>query len=388
MELIKCAKELLIRQPFYGLFLLNLRKDIVGDNHPVKTAAVGPNDINFTLYVNNKFWNKLTDLEQLAVLQHELMHICFMHLTEDFRCENEHNMNIAMDCAINQFIQNLPAGCVTLQSLSRKLGKTLEANKGSWYYYKEIQDFAKKHPEKCRPAPGTNGEGGLDGFDEIDDHNLWPKDISEAERKLYENQIKSKLKETADAVSKQAGSVPGELSEILQKIKEKPPVFNWKKYFRRLVGNAITSDVQLTRMRPSKRFPDARGLRFKRKPIILVGVDTSGSISTKDLQDFFSEIQHIHNTGVSVTVIECDTKIQNVFKYEGKQDIKINGRGGTELSPVIDYYKEHNEFTICILFTDGYCNTQLDNCKNLVWVITHDGNKSQKYSPGKVVFIP
>ena len=97
MELIKCAKELLIRQPFYGLFLLNLRKEIVDDNHAVKTAAVGPNGINFTLYVNNTFWNKLTDLQQLAVLQHELMRICFMHLTDDFKCDNHHNMNIAMD---------------------------------------------------------------------------------------------------------------------------------------------------------------------------------------------------------------------------------------------------------------------------------------------------
>lgn len=382
MELIKCAKELLIRQPFYGLFLLNLRKEIVDDNHAVKTAAVGPNGINFTLYVNNTFWNKLTDLQQLAVLQHELMHICFMHLTDDFKCDNHHNMNIAMDCAINQFIDNLPPKCVTLQSLSEKLGKKLEAKKGAWYYYKEIQDFAQKNPDKCDAILGA------DGYEDIDDHSMWPKDISEAERKLYENQIKSKLKETAEYVSKQAGSIPGELSEILQKIKEKPPVFNWKKYFRRLVGNAITNDIQLTRMRPSKRFPDARGLRFKRKPVILVGVDTSGSIGKKDLEDFFSEINHIYKAGVSVTVVECDTQIQNVFKYDGKSDIAINGRGGTELSPVISYYKEHKEFTVCILFTDGYCNTNLENCQNLIWVITSNGNKSQSYSPGKVVLIP
>ena len=310
------------------------------------------------------------------------MHICFMHLTDDFKCDNPYNMNVALDCSINQFIDNLPPNCVTLQSLSKTLGKKLEAKRGAWYYYKEIQDFAEKNPDKCV------GGFGAGKYEDIDDHSMWPKDMSEAERKLYENQIKSKLKETAEYVSKQAGSIPGELSEILQKIKEKPPVFNWKKYFRRLVGNAITNDIQLTRMRPSKRFPDARGLRFKRKPVILVGVDTSGSIGKKDLEDFFSEINHIYKTGVSVTVVECDTKIQNVFKYEGKEDINISGRGGTELSPVVNYYKEHKEFTVCILFTDGYCNTQLENCQNLIWVITSNGNKSQNYTPGKVVLIP
>lgn len=288
-------------------------------------------------------------------------------------------------CAINQFIEGLPKGCVTLQSLSEALGERLAAKQGSWYYYEKIQKFAKNHPEKCMPG-GCIGE-----FREIDDHTKWPKDmkdISEAERKLYENQIKYKLKETAEEIGKLAGSVPGELGEILKRLKEKPPVFNWRKYFRRLVSNAITNDIQLTRMRPSKRFPDARGLKFKRKPVILVGVDTSGSIKPKDLQDFFSEIHHIHNAGVQITVIECDTQIQNIFKYEGKQDIKIKGRGGTELSPVISYYKQHSEFTVCILFTDGFCNTQMDKCQNLVWVVASNGNKSQKFSPGKVVFIP
>lgn len=46
---------------------------------------------------------------------------------------------------------------------------------------------------------------------------MWPKDISEAERKLYENQVKSKLKETEALVNKQVGHIPGELKEILEK---------------------------------------------------------------------------------------------------------------------------------------------------------------------------
>ena len=254
------------------------------------------------------------------------MHLCFFHLTDDFKCDNPYNMNIAMDCSINQFIQNLPKDCVTLSSLSKTLGKQLKPKESSWHYYKEIQEFAKNHPEKCIPV--GNGQYGLGDFDDIDDHNLWPKDVSEAERKLYENQIKSKLKETADNVSKQAGNIPGEMVDILKKIKNKPPIFNWRQYFRRLVGNSITSDILLTKMKPSKRFPDARGLRFKRKPTILVGVDTSGSINTKDLQDFFSEIDHIWKSGVSVTVAECDTQINKIFQYQGQNEIKINGRGG------------------------------------------------------------
>lgn len=289
-------------------------------------------------------------------------------------------------CSINQFIQNLPKDCVTLSSLSKTLGKQLKPKESSWYYYKEIQEFAKNHPEKCIPV--GNGQYGLGDFDDIDDHNLWPKDVSEAERKLYENQIKSKLKEIADNVSKQAGNIPGEMVDILKKIKNKPPIFNWRQYFRRLVGNSITSDILLTKMKPSKRFPDARGLRFKRKPTILVGVDTSGSINTKDLQDFFSEIDHIWKSGVSVTVAECDTQINKIFQYQGQNEIEINGRGGTVLRPIIDYYKAHKDFSVCILFTDGYCESDMPKCNNLIWVITSNGNKSQKFTPGKTILIP
>ena len=382
MQLIKACKELLIQQPFYGLFMLNLRKEIVDNNHSVKTAAVGPNGVNFTLYVNKTFWEGLTDNEQIAVLTHEVMHICFFHLTDEFKADNPYNMNIAEDVSINQLITGLPGGCVTLQSLSKILGKKLEPNRGSWYYYREIEDFAKKHPDKCMLGVGV-GE-----FKQIDDHTMWPSDISEAERKLYENQVKSKLKETEAFINKQAGHIPGELKEILEKIKNNPPVFNWRNYLRRVVGDSISSDLQLTRMRPSKRLPDARGTRLKRKPNICVVIDTSGSINMNNFSDFMSEINHIYKTGVEITIVECDTKITKICKFDKKSKFEFVGRGGTDMTDAISYYKEHKEFSSCVIFTDGYLSKfTFSTYKNLIWIITSDGNKSQKF-PGITVLIP
>lgn len=304
------------------------------------------------------------------------MHVCFFHLTEHFKASNRTLMNIAMDASINQYIKNLPANCVTVESLSKQCGKNLELKRGAWYYYNELIDYADKNPEF------------IDQFNDIDSHDMWPGDeMSEAERTLYDNQVKSRLKETADQVVKQAGNIPGELSSILEAIKNKPPVFNWKRYFRRLIGNSITSEIQLTRMRPSKRFPDARGIRMKRKPNIMVAVDTSGSISQDDLRDFFSEIHHVWKTGVNVTVVEIDTKIQKIFEYKGNQSISVSGRGGTDLTDAITYYKQHHDFSSCIIFTDGYlCTFDLPVCQSLIWVIAKGGNKT-KY-PGQVIYIP
>lgn len=382
MQLIKACKELLIQQPFYGLFMLNLRKEIVDNDHSVKTAAVGPNGVNFTLYVNKTFWEGLTDNEQIAVLTHKVMHICFFHLTDEFKADNPYNMNIAEDVSINQLITGLPGGCVTLQSLSKILGKKLEPNRGSWYYYREIEDFAKKHPDKCMLGVGVGD------FKQIDDHTMWPSDISEAERKLYENQVKSKLKETEAFINKQAGHIPGELKEILEKIKNNPPVFNWRNYLRRVVGDSISSDLQLTRMRPSKRLPDARGTRLKRKPNICVVIDTSGSINMNNFSDFMSEINHIYKTGVEITIVECDTKITKICKFDKKSKFEFVGRGGTDMTDAISYYKEHKEFSSCVIFTDGYLSKfTFSTYKNLIWIITSDGNKSQKF-PGITVLIP
>lgn len=374
-SLVRACKDLLIREPFYGLFLLNLRKEIVPKEHEIQTIGVGPNGINFTLYVNEHFWSNLDSKYHVSILKHEMLHLVFGHCTELYDVDDHQTMNKGMDCEINQYINLLPDDAITLDKVSKLLGKKLEPKKGSWYYYKELQQFYKNNPH-------------ADIGKMVDDHSLWPKDLPEAEKKLLENQIKYKLKEVAEQVTKQAGSIPGELSEIIKALKQKEPVFNWKKYLRRVIGNAITSEIQLTRMRPSKRFPDARGIRMKRKPNILVGVDTSGSVNNEEFAEFFAEIHHIYKTGVSVTVVECDTQITNVFEYKGSQDIKRTGFGGTILTPIANYYKEHPEFTVCVIFTDGYCDTTMPPCQNLIWVITSSGNKSTKYTPGKVIFIP
>lgn len=97
MLLTKACKELLIKSPFYGLFLLNLNKEIVPKEHSIKTAAVGPNGINFILYINEHFWNQLTDKEQLVVLTHECLHLCMFHLTDNFKADSQYIMNIATD---------------------------------------------------------------------------------------------------------------------------------------------------------------------------------------------------------------------------------------------------------------------------------------------------
>lgn len=378
MTVSKACKELIIVQPFYGLFLLNLNKKFTKD---VPTLAVAPNGINISLLINEDFWNSLDDKAQLAVLTHEVIHLCFLHLQMQTEFEDKEIFNYAADTEVNCYIDNLPEGCITVQSLNKELGLDLKERQGTKEYYKALIDIKNKYISKAEEFLKNHP---------LDNHETWKEfdQLSDPVKKLIENQLKAKLKETEEAVQKHAGNIPGELSEILKAIKDKPAVFNWKKYFRRLIGNSIDSEVLLTRMRPSKRFPNAKGIRLKRKPNILVGVDTSGSVSKAELAEFFSEINYIYKSGVKVTVVECDTEIRNIFEYKGSQNIEINGRGGTELKPVIEYYNSHKEYSVCVMFTDGYLfSFNLPKCNNLIWVISHNGNKDDIF-PGKTIYIP
>ena len=52
-SLSKIAKELMLKEPFYGFFLINLNK--VWDARRVPTAGVSKNNINYQLTVNPEF---------------------------------------------------------------------------------------------------------------------------------------------------------------------------------------------------------------------------------------------------------------------------------------------------------------------------------------------
>lgn len=212
-SLIRACKDLLIKEPFYGTFLLNLRKELVPENHEIQTASVAPNGINFTVCINEKFWNNLTPAHRIAILTHEVLHLAFGHCTEHWNVDDQQTMNVAMDVEINQYIDNLPENGWTLKKLSELLNEKLEPRKGSMYYYKKIQQFKQNNPDN-----------NLDN-NTLDDHTAWPKDMSDAERILLKNQIEHKLKETAETIKKQGRHIPNEMSELLKRL-EKPPVFN------------------------------------------------------------------------------------------------------------------------------------------------------------------
>lgn len=374
----KAAKSLIFKEPFYGLFLIGLNKHYSDE---IPTAGVSQNGIGVQLTVNPNFFTDLSPDHRIGLLKHELLHISFGHLITRDLYSDKKLFNIAADLEINQYISliNLPPGGLTLDSFPEI---NLSARMGTKYYYDKLCDA--KDSGMC-PSLGSLLDS-MDGTTEYD-HSTWDvfDDMSEAEKKLVQKQIEHQLKESAEQTQKRSGSIPGELAEIIRKLFHiEPPKFDWKGYLRRFVGNSTISYTKKLRRKFNKRYSGNPGLKIKFKNHILVGVDTSASVSTDELKEFMSEIYHMHKTGNKITIAQCDTELNSVEDFNPKKDWEIKGRGGTSFQPVVDHYNKVGKYTALIYLTDGEAYNPKNCPKNTLWVLSSRSSMNNDL-PGRVI---
>ena len=386
MKIERAYKRLLIENPFYGLFLLGLSKVI---NRSVETACVRKRGINCELVINPDYWETQDDTQQLNLLCHEVYHIVFQHMFLWDSFPNKDILGLATDCEVNSYLSNLDNSWV-VPSIWNLLEK-----QGTKFYYEEIlkQDPPQQQQQQSNGGGSGDSQDNKDGMPQTkDDHTQWGKDFqecSDAEKQLIQNQINNQIKTAAEQTIKMRGTIPAEMKEIVDELfKPKPRIFDWKSYFRRMLGSIYDINIKKTRRKESIRFPDSAGIKHKKKVSILVAIDTSGSVNDDELRDFFSEITYIYKTGARITILECDAKITANYEYTGKWTGKIHGRGGTDFQPVIDYYRKNmKDYAALVYFTDGECSIPDNVPRDTIWVITSEGDHTKTY-PGRTLFIP
>lgn len=377
-ELSIVIKTIMLQQPFYGLFLLNVNKEF---DKRVPTAGVTIEGINYKLIVNPDFWDSLSDNHKQGLILHEAKHIVFNHLLMRDEFANHKLANVAMDCELNQYIdsQLLPDGAILPETLEEQFNISLDRKAGTHYYYNAVNQELEKQKGQGNPDKDCNGgEGGEDGLpDTLDDHSDWDNIVdgmSEAEKKLVTKQNEYIIKEAAEQTLKAHGQLPGGIQEIYNRItKLEEAKFNWKAYLRQFVNGSIRSTMKSSRKKINRRLEKENipGKKYLRKINMLVGIDTSASVSSSELKEFMNEIHHIYKNGAEVTVMQCDTRINSIDKFKPNLDIEIKGRGGTEFDPVIEYYnKNRNTHTCLVYFTDGECNCNVKPQGKMLWVMS------------------
>ena len=226
----------------------------------------------------------------------------------------------------------------------------------------------------------------------FDDHSDWPRD-NEGTQDLETTQeiVDTLLDFAAQECEKSHGDIPGEMVGRIEQIRKKPkPATDWKRYFRRYLGNEFTEMIRKSKKRESRRYPDAAGNRHQRKSHILVAIDTSGSVSMPEYREFFGQIRTLTDRA-TFHVVECDACIQHEYDYNGHPNEVLHGGGGTSFEPVIDLFiKDRKKYDALVYFTDGYATIPLNTPKETLWVISSNGDKKNNYrtNGASVVFIP
>jgi len=365
----QCLKRLLLLDPYYALFMISLDKQ---ETTSVPTLAVATNGVDIKLLINPNFWFKLSPEEKFGVCIHEVLHLCYMHLFTAEAYPNSKLDNIACDAEINQYIPTkyLPEGGITLKALEDQYRITLAEKMGRDHYYKELRD---KIPEDHDLG---NNEHFWDAFEQL----------SEADKQVIMNQVGALMEQTADAVSKSQGTVPGNIAGLIQ-LRKIPARFDWRSHMRRWAGNSNEVYLKPSRFKPNPYFPGTPMNKIKLKKHILCAIDTSGSVSTEELHEFMSEIHNLWKFGHSVTILCADTTLYPAYVYKGESTIKIHGRGGTFFTPILEYFNEKPEYGALVYFTDGYAELPPNAVRPMLWVISSNGspNAIQSHNGKKLI---
>jgi predicted metal-dependent peptidase len=243
------------------------------------------------------------------------------------------------------------------------------------------------------PCPDCNGTGqspsqgsGQDLFDSIFNSQIDVHSILQTSDELAESTI-SEVIEAAKTRGwgKMGGNGTEQLKELL-----KPAAIPWKQLLRRAVSPLIYDYgpyFESTWSRHNRRNIPLPGIRRLSNRLV-IGVDTSGSIGTKELQQFFTEIEKIVKDFTQLVVIQWDTTVTDVIRKYKKgsfRKLAIHGRGGTSVQATFDWLVENklNKYPF-INFTDGYFDENYDtHGVKTIWCVTSD----QQPPGGKVIHI-
>ncbi len=214
--------------------------------------------------------------------------------------------------------------------------------------------------------------------------------------------LTSKWKSIAESTAGQIGSGSGgaTLNAVLQVFK---PSKNWKSELRRYIGNAISKDEEEKMGRKSVLHNDTlKGYdRYLDNSLskCLFMIDTSGSVSDKQLLKMISEAHHIcHQKKVpQVTYAYYDDgvgSVETIKNYRKMPDVKkVSGRGGTSWAQAvadIETTYKRKKFELCVVFSDGDTLEEVSSkpkCfKNVVFVII-DRPAAKAPAYGKTIYI-
>lgn len=305
------------------------------------------------LLINLDWIEKLHHEEIMGVLAHEARHRMLCHhlrfrgmwqkartIQPDITEEQAHNLfNVACDMRINNDLimdgWKLPSNGV-FDTQGKYFG---------WAAERIFFDLLK-HQEGGKSGPAW----GL----------VMPASGTEAEHRTEEREIQRDNRMGA-IIAMNQGRLPGSLKELVD---VKSPIPDWDKRLADTLSRAVGGDeFSMARISNAGRrmgivLPGTIGTVCEH---ILIALDTSGSISAKEMGMFLSKSIAVCRAEQPerITIIQCDANVQSVDEIkqgdEPPRTVTIKGRGGTDFRPVFDHIRQQNWTPTAILYFTDMC---------------------------------
>ena len=240
-----------------------------------------------------------------------------------------------------------------------------------------------------------SGSGSESGFGEVTDTSNndkfkvspVPGDISNANDKTKEltiNQVNQMIAEgrSIQESLEQKGNMPGNMSQFLNKLlKIELP---WDSILEKAIKTNYIRKISERSWQKLNNYYIPHGLTMPGNSMdedkenigtMVIMVDSSGSISTKDLQKFSYVIDKFIHYFNKVVLIVHDVDIHQINTFDNSDrlafqtfvnTIGFKGRGGTSHKPAFTYVQEHiwediserDVFSMCISLTDGWSDIE------------------------------
>lgn len=379
-KVIQARISLLRLMPFFGTMAMHLTpieltreeaQKAFGMENP--TAGV---DIYGNMPYSADFVAGLTQEELMFVLGHETMHVALEHLVRK-GSRQPRLWNTATDEAINNLLKH------EMRIWKQAYCSAQFEEKSAEEIYDDLlkaETIQKVYGSSGLPSPmdvhfyGSKEEATKKGG----------KPQSPFTKPGQETLNAPKMIKDAASFAKGQGKMPAGMARLFKDLLE--PVMNWKDLLQKYIMAVLPQDWTYTK--PSKRAQSAGFYMpsiVKETVDIIVGVDSSGSISDAEYQQFLSEIYAMTRavSNLRATILICDAAISQVVEidqtFDPAMDIAGRGYGGTSCIPVFQWIHEEKSENVKLLIylTDGYIDEPhklvYESGYPVLWVVTPRG---------------
>ena len=157
----------------------------------------------------------------------------------------------------------------------------------------------------------------------------------------------------------QAGKLSQSMARLVDHLLQ--PQLPWRMLLARYMSATAREDYSYTRPSSRRGEPAIYPRLRSHKVDIVVALDISGSIATKEIREFLAEVDQIKaQVRAHIILHACDTQVADEGPWEFepwdqlKLPIQFKGGGGTKFTPVFEWLEKHEVSPdLLIYFTDA-----------------------------------